>query len=80
MRQFEVGKTYHMRSPGMSDCIWKYKVLSRTDKTVTLKDCDTGKTQRCRINERISQYNDAETVLPLGNYSMCPVLDATKVA
>ena len=80
MKRFEIGKTYSMRSPGMHDCIWSFTVVSRTPKTVTLRDNDSGEKKTCRINGPMTQYNGAETVLPLGHYSMCPVLDAAKTA
>lgn len=74
MKKFEVGKTYTMRSIGDHDCIWSYTVMARTAQTVTLTD---GKeTKKCRISKQLSEYRGAETVLPLGQYSMCPMLSA----
>lgn len=75
MKQFEVGKTYSMRSVCDSDCIWSYEVVARTACTVTLKDED-GEIKKCRISKKASAYANAETVLPEGNYSMCPMLRA----
>lgn len=74
MTKFEIGKTYTMRSICDHDCIWTYKVIGRTEKTITITD---GKeTKKCRINKAYSEYNKTETVFPLGNYSMCPTLNA----
>lgn len=73
MRVFEIGKTYTMRSPCMHDCIWSYTVTARTASTVTITD---GKeTKRCRIS-KYSAYLGAETIHPLGQYSMAPSLTA----
>ena len=74
MKKFEVLKSYTMHSPCMHDCEWTFTVIKRTASTVTL--LDGKKTYTCRINKQRSEFNNAETVLPLGNYSMCPVLHA----
>jgi hypothetical protein len=76
MKKFEIGKTYNMRSACDHECIWTYKVIERTACTVTLEDIDTGKIKKCRISKMFTEFNKAETVLPLGNYSMAPVLSA----
>ena len=74
MKQFEVGKTYTMRSVCNQDACWTYTVTARTACTVTLTD---GKeTKRCRISKQTSQHRDAESVYPLGQYSMAPILSA----
>ena len=75
MKNFEIGKTYTMASPCMSDCIWSYIVIARTAATVTLKS-DRGEVKKCRINKAYSEYSNRETVAPLGIYSMCPLLRA----
>jgi hypothetical protein len=67
MKKFEIGKTYSMRSACDHDCIWTYKILKRTDKTVTL---DNNKSYR------IGVYEDREIISPLGKYSMSPTLRA----
>ena len=78
MKKFETGKTYQMRSIGDQDCVWTYTVKARTAQTITLDD---GKeVRRCRISKKASEYRGAETVLPLGNYSMAPMLSADKIA
>lgn len=74
MKTFEIGKTYSMSSVCDHNCVWTYTVVKRTAQTVTLDD---GKeTKVCRINKQSSEYRDAETVYPLGRYSMCPSLSA----
>lgn len=74
MRKFEVGKTYYCRSVCDYDCVWKYTIASRTEKTIRTT---CGKT--LRINKKLTNYFDIEQVLPLGNYSMAPILSADKV-
>lgn len=74
MRTFEIGNTYSMRSACDHDCVWSYKVISRTASTITITDGTEVKT--CRIVKNISTYRNAETVRPLGSYSMCPLLSA----
>ena len=68
MEKFEVNKTYITRS--VCDSSWTIKVLvvKRTEKTITTS---TGKVLR------IGQYDGAEYVRPLGNYSMAPIVRAT---
>lgn len=76
MKTFEIGKNYSMRSACDYNCIWTYTVIARTAQTITLSD---GKeTKKCRISKQYSEYNKAETVFPLGSYSMCPILTAEK--
>lgn len=76
MKQFEIGKVYECRSICDYNCIWRYKVIERTASTITIKDLHTGKVQKNRISKGTSQYFNAETVYPLGRYSMCPSLIA----
>lgn len=76
MEKFEIGKTYEMRSPCNHDCTWSYTVTARTACTITLKDNDTNKTRKCRVSKLYSEMDGREVVLPLGNYSMAPMLRA----
>lgn len=74
MTKFEIGKEYSMRSAGDYNCIWTYKVIARTENTITITD---GKeTKKCRINKQLSAFNNTESVKPLGTYSMAPTLRA----
>ena len=79
MKTFELGNWYSMRSACDHNCVWSYVVIKRTAKTITLMD-EKGKTMTCRINAKYSAYRNAETVFPLGQYSMCPILSADKIA
>lgn len=74
MRKFEVGKEYKMKSICNQDCIWSYTVISRTAQTITVTDGK--KTLKLRVIKKLSEYRGAESVYPLGQYSMCPVLSA----
>lgn len=73
MEKFETGKTYSMRSACDHECVWKYTVKARTAQTVTLVD-EKGKEIKCRIS-----LCGEEMVRPLGKYSMCPILRASRV-
>ena len=75
MTKFETGKTYTMRSACDHDCVWAYTVKTRTAQTVTLVD-EKGKELKCRIS---CCSTLEEMVRPLGKYSMCPVLRASRV-
>ena len=74
MKTFEIGKTYHMASPCNQNCVWTYEVVKRTAQTITLSDGK--KTIKCRIIKKVSEWRGAESVYPLGQYSMCPSLSA----
>ena len=74
MKTFEIGKTYSMRSACDHECVWTYEVIARTASTITITNGKETKT--CRINKKYSEYRSAETILPLGKYSMCPMLSA----
>lgn len=78
MVRFEIGKVYECRSICDYDCIWTYTVVARTASTITIKNNSTGETQKNRILG-YSKQSGIESVHPLGNYSMCPVLSADKM-
>ena len=84
MKRFEVGKRYEMRSACDHDCIWRYRVVDRTSCVITLQPINRfggpcGLTQRCRITKGLSELRGAESVMPLGRYSMAPVLSADNI-
>lgn len=74
MKKFEIGKQYSMTSPCDHNCVWSYTVINRTANTITITDGKETKT--CHIVKQLSEYRGTETVRPLGNYSMCPLLSA----
>ncbi len=67
---FEVNKTYSMKSVCDQNCVWSYKILKRTAKTVWIKVDNEIKSFRVRI------WNNQEIIMPLGRYSMAPQLRA----
>ena len=74
MKKFEIGKKYSMRSICDHECVWTYTVIARTAQTITISD---GKeVKKCRVIKKISEYWNAETIYPLGQYSMAPSLVA----
>ena len=76
MTQFEVGKTYSCRSLCDYECIWRFTVIGRTGKTVVVTEEGKAEAKSLRINAKLSEHNGAETVFPLGRYSMAPTLVA----
>ena len=78
MEKFEVGKTYSCRSICDHDCIWNFKVISRTDKRITLQN-DGGKITVKGIQQKASEHFECEICTPFGNYSMCPSLWANSL-
>lgn len=77
MKKFEIGKRYSMTSICDQNCVWSYTIVKRTNATVTLFDGESEKV--CRIVKKLSEYRNAESVRPLGNYSMCPILSADSI-
>ena len=78
MKKFEIGETYSVRSACNHECVWTYTVTARTAQTITVTD---GKeVRKLRISKRVSEYRAAESVFPLGQYSLAPILSADKVA
>lgn len=74
MRKFEVGKKYTHGWNSNSEHFTTWEVIKRTAQTITITDGRETKT--CRIIKQISEWRGAECVLPFGNYSMCPTLEA----
>ena len=71
MEQFKVGQTYMTRSIGDHNCIISARIIKRTEKTVTADVNGEIKTFRPSV------YRDAESILPWGNGSMMPIINAT---
>lgn len=68
---FRPGSTYD--TGGCSDYVWTFTVVSRTARFMVLEDED-GRTRR--VGVRVS--GDREVAMPLGSYSMAPVLGADR--
>jgi hypothetical protein len=75
MKKFETGKTYTFTFIGDSDSCVPCKVISRTEKTVTIQVRDDEPVRR-----KISVWNGCEQCYPLGRYSMNPILGADREA
>jgi hypothetical protein len=69
--KFQVGQELATRSFADWDCIFRFKVLSRTAKFVTLEYYGEPK----RVGIKIDR-DGVEYCLPLGNYSMAAVVKA----
>lgn len=76
MRQFEVGKQYTHGWIGDCELFTTWTVIKRTAKTITIQSENERTVKTCRVIKQLSDWNKAETILPFGNYSMCPVLKA----
>ena len=74
MKKFEIGRTYTTRSACDSNCIISITVTARTTATITVSE--NGEIKKLRINKKCSEYRNAETVLPWGQYSMAPMISA----
>jgi hypothetical protein len=70
---FAAGQTYAIRSIGDNDCVFRFTVLSRSAKRITIKSNFGVKT----VGVKPSKYhNGSEMAYPLGNYSMSPMMVA----
>lgn len=81
-KTFEVGSTYSTRSICDHDTIFRWEVVRRTAKTVTIRSVYANGSYGDEVRRGIVRnYSDPnlETVYPNGKYSMCPVIDATDV-
>lgn len=73
MTKFQVGQTYGARSICDYNCIFSFKVVARTEKTVTLNASG-----RRDVRRKVSVRDGVEQCEPLGRYSMSPVLKADR--
>lgn len=71
VKKFETGRTYSTRSICDHDRVFSFRVVGRTEKTITIDYL--GKISR----RKIRVWNNAEQIDPFGRYSMAPVLSAT---
>lgn len=69
---FIVGRSYAVRSICDYDCVFRFEVVGRTAKTVTLSA--HGK----QVRRKVRVICGAEACDPHGRYSMSPVLSAEK--
>lgn len=78
MLKFEVGNIYACRDICNYDCVLYFRVVSRTKSTITILKDGEKKHVIKKINKQVSETLDAESVYPLGYYSMAPILSADK--
>jgi hypothetical protein len=71
--KFEEGQQLSARSSCDYDCVFRFTVIKRTAKTVTVKYHDQLKTVKVRVWSNGSEY-----CYPLGTYSMAPAVFATE--
>lgn len=74
IKKFEVGKEYYCRSYSDYDTIYSWKVIKRTDKTITIEDTLLKTISR----KKVRIYNGCEAC-SIGHYSMAPVIFANKI-
>jgi hypothetical protein len=74
VNRFEIGQELAVRSLGDWDCVFRFTVIGRTEKFVTLRYfSDT-------LRVKIREWSDGvEYCYPLGTYSMAPMLKADRV-
>lgn len=72
--KFLPGQNLETRSICNHDCIFKAEVISRTEKTVTIKVDGKIKKLKAHTHENINNGN--EFIFPYGRYSMAPVFQA----
>lgn len=77
--KFEVGKIY---STGEGrDYVWRFRVTKRTAKFITISEVVNGyePDPPKRVGVKVSSFDGNEYALPLGRYSMAPVITAERV-
>ena len=84
-KKFEVGQTYTATSICNSDCVWKFEIVRRTEKSVWVRGVDMNdrnaverrKIDHCSTCDGIGEQNYLEeTFNPFGTHSMHPICGA----
>lgn len=70
--KFEVGKTYYDRAASDWNTVYRFTILARTEKTVTIEVYGQ------RVRRGISVYEGIEKFKPFGTYSMCAIVSADR--
>jgi hypothetical protein len=70
MKQFAIGRTYSTRSICDHNTIFAFRILGRTEKTISTKI--NGRVVRRRLQVR----DGVEHFKPYGTYSMCAIISA----
>ena len=71
MQKFIVGQEYSTRSACDYNCIFRFRVTKRTEKSIWIAEHDDAPRMR-----RVEIYDGMETIYPYGKYSMAPILRA----
>lgn len=77
---FVVGTTY--TTGEARDYVWRFLVVARTAKTITIDQVVNGTPEGKPTRRKVTPFmrtTNVESVLPLGTYSMAPVLTADDV-
>jgi hypothetical protein len=72
MKRFQVNVEYTARSICDYDCVFRFRISRRTEKNVWVYGESLDKPTR----RAVKRDGEGEYILPLGNYSMAPMLRA----
>jgi len=75
-KKFKIGQTYSTRSICNHECIFSFKVIKRTAKSVWIEEQDMGLVRGETGRKKITVWKDAESFKPFGSYSMAPIVTA----
>lgn len=78
-KTFEVGQVYQQRSIGDAACIFYFKVIRRTSKSVWVTGCDD-RNDSIVCRRSIINRDGMECFKPFGTYSMSPTVYAHSIA
>ena len=76
---FQPGRYYFCRSVCDHSCVWVYRVVRRTAKSVWISEVRNGIESK-PARKAISHWRGEEQCKPSGSYSMAPILGAERVA
>lgn len=74
LKQFQIGKTYSTRSIGDHNAVFSFTIISRTQKSVTVREDGALTT----VQRRVQSRDGVEQFMPYGNYSMAPTIRADR--
>jgi len=72
--RFFINNTYSTRSSCNHECVYTFKIIKRTEKSVWIIEVG----EKEIIRRKVIMYEGIETIYPLGKYSMAPILRADK--
>ena len=72
---FTTGNIYTAQSACDSNCVWSFIVIKRTAKFITIQDVTfPERPDEKPVRVGVKTGNDGEWAMPMGTYSMCPVI------